>query len=198
QDHQFPNANRRKPFFVCRILKCSPEARHHFLRLEQTPNPNVRVEKEFHELRTFQSFSSLAGETMSPTMRPVPAMEPSHCFFSAFGEGGTTSATGSPNLVTRMGLRVLRTRSRSARQVALNLEMAISSITQVFTIVRDHSQTFGMWALGSTHPSTKGQDGKLRYTERRPPIARTTFRFRCKEKLGNEPHVNRESKFRTD
>jgi len=79
---------------------------------------------------------------MSPTMWPVPAMEPSQCFFFVFGEGGTTSATGSPNLVTRIGLRVLRTRSRSARQVALNLEIAISSIThQALTIVRDHSQT---------------------------------------------------------
>ena len=33
---------------------------------------------------------------MSPTMWAVPAMEP----FFAFREGGTTSATGSPNLVT--------------------------------------------------------------------------------------------------
>ena len=53
---------------------------------------------------------------MSPTMRPVPAMEPSQCFFFAFGEGGTTtSATGSPNLVTQIGLLVLRT-LRSAGQ----------------------------------------------------------------------------------
>ena len=41
----------------------------------------MSVEKEVHELRTSQSFSSIAGEIMSPTIRPVPAMEPSQCFF---------------------------------------------------------------------------------------------------------------------
>ena len=79
---------------------------------------------------------------MSPTMPPVPAMEPSQGSFFAFGEGGTTSAMGSPNFVTRTGLHVLRTRSRTARQVALNLEIAISSMmpATAFVIVRDHSQ----------------------------------------------------------
>jgi len=65
---------------------------------------------------------------MSPSIRIVPVMEPSQRFFRGLGAGVTTSATGSPNLVTRMGRRVLRTRSRRARQVALNFEMAISSI----------------------------------------------------------------------
>jgi hypothetical protein len=50
------------------------------------------------------------------------------------GEGGTTSATGLPNLVTRIGRRVLRTRSRTARQVALNLEIAISSMVLAYTM----------------------------------------------------------------
>jgi hypothetical protein len=47
-----------------------------------------------------------------------------HCqakvFSLCFRVCGTTSVTGSPNLVTRIGLRVLRTRSRTAKQVALN------------------------------------------------------------------------------
>jgi hypothetical protein len=81
---------------------------------------------------------------MSLTIRPVPAMEPSQALFLAFGEGGTTSATGSPNLVTRIGLRVLRTRSRTARQVALNLEIAISSMMQPGYLY--HSQ--GPWSTG--------------------------------------------------
>lgn len=54
KNHQFPNTNWRKPFFICRILTCSPDAGHQFLWLEQTPNPNS-VEKEFHELRTSRS-----------------------------------------------------------------------------------------------------------------------------------------------
>ncbi len=51
-------------------------------------------------------------------------------FFGA--EGGTISATGTPNRVTRRGFLVLPTRSRVARQVALNLEIAISSISAAF------------------------------------------------------------------
>jgi hypothetical protein len=38
---------------------------------------------------------------MSPTIRPVPAIDPSPRFFLGLAEGCTTSATGSPNLVTR-------------------------------------------------------------------------------------------------
>jgi hypothetical protein len=79
---------------------------------------------------------------MSPTIRAVPVMEPSQGLFLAFGEGGTTSATGSPNLVTRFGLRVLRTRSRTAKHVALNLEIAISSMMQPRHLY--HSQ--GPWS----------------------------------------------------
>jgi hypothetical protein len=71
---------------------------------------------------------------MSPTMWAVPAMEPSQRFFLCFREGGTTSATGLPNLVTRIGRRVLRTRSRTPRQVALNLEIAISSMVLAYTM----------------------------------------------------------------
>src|SRR5438132_6157678 len=63
---------------------------------------------------------------MSPTMRAVPAMHPSQFAGRLWGEGGRTSATGSPKRVTRTGLRVLRTCSRMPRHLALNSEMAIS------------------------------------------------------------------------
>jgi len=49
-------------------------------------------------------------------------------------------ATGLPNRVTRTGLRVFRTRSRTLRQVALNLEIAICSIIATGTMVDDHGQ----------------------------------------------------------
>ena len=45
---------------------------------------------------------------------------------------GTTSATGRPNLVTRTGAPVRRTSSRTARHVALNLEIAISRIFNLY------------------------------------------------------------------
>src|SRR5437667_2731708 len=63
---------------------------------------------------------------MSATMRAVPAMHPSQFAGRLWGEGGRTSATGSPKRVTRTGLLVLRTCSRMPRHLALNSEMAIS------------------------------------------------------------------------
>src|SRR5208283_456377 len=56
------------------------------------------------------------------------AKEPTQCFGFLDACGGTTSATGSPKRVTRTVFPVLRTLSNTARQVALNLEIAISSI----------------------------------------------------------------------
>lgn len=68
-------------------------------------------------------------------------MSPSQRLGRGAGGGGTTCATGSPNRVTRTGLRVLRTRSSTPRQVALNFEIAIFSITGHSTMVNDHSQS---------------------------------------------------------
>ena len=48
------------------------------------------------------------------------------------GLAGTTSATGRPNRVTRTGSPVRRTPSRTAKQVALNLEIAISCIFNLY------------------------------------------------------------------
>jgi len=64
---------------------------------------------------------------MSPTIRAVPFIAPSQFFgFSGMG-GGTISATGAPKRVTSTGFPVFRTRSSTARHVALNFEIAISS-----------------------------------------------------------------------
>jgi hypothetical protein len=72
---------------------------------------------------------------MSPSIRPVPAMAPSQPGWRAGGGGGATSATGSPKRVTSTGVRVWRTRSSTLRQVALNLEIAISSLVPLRFIV---------------------------------------------------------------
>lgn len=80
----------------------------------------------------FQSCSSTAGDTMSPVIRPVPTKAPNHPAGRSGAEGGTTSAIGIPKRVTRTGFRVLRTRSITARQEALNLDIAISSTLQIY------------------------------------------------------------------
>ena len=79
---------------------------------------------------------------MSPVIFPVAAREPTQ-FFGFETLGGMTSATGSPKRVTRTGLPVVLTLSKTARQVALNFEMAISSIVKPYihsTMVNDYGQ----------------------------------------------------------
>src|ERR1041385_5315482 len=98
------------------------------LRYKNAPQPDVSVQQQSHQRSASQSLSSLAGETMSPTMRPVPAKEPSQSCDFGSGGGGTTSATGLPKRVIKTGFFVRRTRSTTARQVALNFDMAIFSM----------------------------------------------------------------------
>jgi len=83
---------------------------------------------------------------MSPSISAVPPMQPSQLSGRGGGDGGTISATGSPNRVMRMGLPVRRTRLRTARHVALNFEIAISSSS--IPHVRLWSQTMVNYARG--------------------------------------------------
>src|SRR6185312_15062735 len=92
----------------------------------------MRVQQKLHESSVFQSFSAETGAIISPVMWAVPARQPIQWAGRAGTAGGPTSATGFPKRVTRMGLCVLRTRSRIARQVALKVEMAICSITYLY------------------------------------------------------------------
>lgn len=66
---------------------------------------------------------------MSPTILARPAMTPSQSLRGAGGRGGPTSATGSPKRVRSTGLPVRFTRWRTARQVALNLDTGMLSMT---------------------------------------------------------------------
>jgi hypothetical protein len=68
---------------------------------------------------------------MSPRISADPLADPSQ-EDGVFGRAGTTSATGRPNLVTLMGAPVRRTSSRTAKHVALNLEIAISRIFELY------------------------------------------------------------------
>lgn len=66
---------------------------------------------------------------MSPLILAVPAIQPSQEAFFGGSGGGITWATGTPFFVMSNGLPVFRTSSTTARQVALNLEIAIVFIS---------------------------------------------------------------------
>ena len=61
-------------------------------------------------------------------MRPVDRSDPSHPDDALGGDGGVTSAIGSPLRVISSGRPVRFTVSSRARQVALNLEMLMVSM----------------------------------------------------------------------
>ncbi len=84
---------------------------------------------------------------MSPAISTVPAIDPSQAPVSAAG-GGLIPATGTPRLVTRIGTRVRCTRSKTARQVALNFDIDIWSIPYS-TMVRDRGRTDGTGLVGA-------------------------------------------------
>src|SRR6476646_10514600 len=89
---------------------------------EMAPDPDVGVEEQLH-FRASHSTSVPLGTAMSPAILAVPRIVPSHPGREGPGAGGTMSATGLPNRVTRKGRPVRRTRSSVARQVALNFEI---------------------------------------------------------------------------
>src|SRR6266851_9720102 len=83
-------------------------------------------------------------------------MEPKRLPVGFSGDGGITSATGSPKRVTRIGLRVLRTSSSMPRHLALNSEMA-TSFMSTYTMVNDYSQTFNRQNRNGLCMKVKGQ-----------------------------------------
>src|ERR1700694_5228926 len=126
QGQRFPSADRRQPKFVGFIFQLVQNPPPKAFRILQSPEPDVRVEQQFQSRRTSHSFSSLAGEMMSPTISKECFIDPIQDERSSTEVGGTTSATGFPKRVTRIGFFVERTRSITARHFALNSEMAIS------------------------------------------------------------------------
>lgn len=127
QQQRLPHADRRQPQLVGCVLQLLSHRLWQALGVEQAPKPDVGVEQEPQSPRTSQSLSSAAGDTMSPRMRPEPAADPSQPRSCDGWEGGTISAMGAPLRVTNTGRPVCRTSSSTARQVALNLDMAIDS-----------------------------------------------------------------------
>ena len=64
---------------------------------------------------------------MSPAMVAVPRLEPSQLSPAVANDDGLISATGTPRRVTSTDVPVRHTRSSTARQVALNSEIAMDS-----------------------------------------------------------------------
>ncbi len=50
KDHAFPDADRRKPFLIGRVLQRLGNSWRKSCRFEETPDPNVSIEEEFHAL----------------------------------------------------------------------------------------------------------------------------------------------------
>src|SRR6266404_6953877 len=128
QGHRFPRTHRRKPEFVFLVLEMAQDPSPQPPRLLEIPQPDVGVQQQSQSRRTSHSSSSFAGDTMSPRISNVPFIDPIQALRSSTVVGGTTSATGLPNRVIRIGFFVARTCSSRARHLALNSEMAISSI----------------------------------------------------------------------
>lgn len=82
---------------------------------------------------------------MSPQISISSRMNPSQDFLEG-GATGTISATGFPKRVMRTGFPVRRTFSKTPRHVALNLEIAISCIFNLY-----HGQR--LWSNFTTAPS---------------------------------------------
>jgi len=142
QEHQFPHADGQKPDLVSLVLQCPLNGRRQLVDGKLSANPDVGIQQEFQRTAS-QSLSSLTGETISPQIFAVPAMDPIQLLGLGGVEGGTTSATGCPKRVINTGFLVRRTLSRTARQVALNSEIAILSIEALLhqgSIVNGHGQ----------------------------------------------------------
>src|SRR6267154_4047715 len=101
------------------------------------------VQQKPQSRKASHSFSSFAGEIMSPKISMESFIDPIQADRSWTVDGGITSATGVPCRVMQTGFLVLRTRSRTAKHLALNSEIAISSITSPVVIIIDHSHNNG-------------------------------------------------------
>ena len=91
QDQRFPAADGREPQFICFVPEFVAGSLSQTLRVDETPQPNVRIEQQPQSRNTSQSSGSLAGEMISPRILLLPFIEPiqSRLFV---GEGGPTSA----------------------------------------------------------------------------------------------------------
>src|ERR1019366_1433997 len=140
EQQRLPGRDGRKPQFIGGVPQLGSDARIEPGRCLQGPKPDVGVEKKVHSRSASISVWSITGATMSPKICMLSFMEPIQAPPPASGEAGTTSATGLPKRVIRRGFLVCRTRSRRARHLALNSEMATSSMVILLTMTLYHGR----------------------------------------------------------
>ena len=114
------------------LVRCTRQGLFHALAqlggLAEAPQPDMCVEQQSQRCIAAQVLGCTTGPTTSPEILIRPAMAPNHRDLEARRRGGTTSATGWPKRVIATGRPVCFTRCRTARQVALNLEIGMLSI----------------------------------------------------------------------
>src|SRR5450432_175740 len=132
QGQSFPRTDWGQPQLILCTKQFGGEMLAESMWFQSRPQPDVSIQKQLQSRRTSQSSGSVAGEMMSPRISPWPFMEPSQFPRSLPGDGGTTSATGFPKRVMRIGFFVLRTCSKMARHLALNSEIYTSSMVSSF------------------------------------------------------------------
>jgi len=129
EQYDLPGAHRRYPKFISGIFDCANNTASQPVQVRYAPHPDVGVQQQPHSRPASHSSSLEIGDTMSPMISAVPAMDPNQLERRFGAGGGNISAKGTPNRVTSTGLRVFRTRSSTDRHVALNLETAICSMS---------------------------------------------------------------------
>ena len=127
QYQDLPNHDWGEPELVAGVLQGAGHPRGKTPRLQEVPHKDMRIEQKFQRLSTSRSCSA-AGLRVSPTISPVLRNEPSQESGRSGGGGGRICAAGLPRRVTKTGRPVRLTCSRTARQVALNLETGIVSM----------------------------------------------------------------------
>src|SRR5580704_3833068 len=126
QHKSFPSTDRRHPKFICLVAQLLGRSGAKPFGALQEPDSDMGVQQKFQSRRASISSRSMTGETMSPRIWMESRIDPNKAARSTIGTVGTTSATGLPCRVMRMGVLVFSTRSRMAKHLALNSEIAIS------------------------------------------------------------------------
>src|SRR5205809_6933001 len=132
---RFPRADRRQPKLIFHTLELFLNTAREPPRFTLAPKPDVGIQKELQSRKLSISLKSIIGPTISLSkISKLSAVAPRNLRPFRAGDGGTTSATGLPWRVIKIGFLVLLTSSSRAKHLALNSEMPIFCISPSLTI----------------------------------------------------------------